>query len=182
MQSAQTSRAASGAEHQFSHLWDMQHHTHNGQAPSHGFKVGIATLAVTALYECLLSYPVENLDPSKCCEAWPNDSSRDELIGELFPENDLRAVALQETQAKALSADALRLQLKAFCNAWPDIRPRLQEQLLPFNQVKVLAVRNADNNKNGEVIHLSMAGVQGFEPQLADPESAVLPLNDTPMS
>ena len=27
---------------------------------------------------------------------------------------------------------------------------------------------------------LSMAGVQGFEPQSADPESAVLPLNDTP--
>ena len=26
------------------------------------------------------------------------------------------------------------------------------------------------------------AGVQGFEPQLADPESAVLPLNDTPTS
>jgi hypothetical protein len=25
-----------------------------------------------------------------------------------------------------------------------------------------------------------LAGVQGFEPQLADPESAVLPLNDTP--
>ena len=27
----------------------------------------------------------------------------------------------------------------------------------------------------------SLAGVQGFEPQLADPESAVLPLNDTPI-
>lgn len=26
-----------------------------------------------------------------------------------------------------------------------------------------------------------VAGVQGFEPQLTDPESAVLPLNDTPM-
>jgi hypothetical protein len=26
-----------------------------------------------------------------------------------------------------------------------------------------------------------LAGVQGFEPQLADPESAVLPLNDTPL-
>ena len=37
------------------------------------------------------------------------------------------------------------------------------------------------DNKNGEVIHLSVAGVQGFEPQLADPESAVLPLNDTPL-
>jgi len=30
-----------GAEHQFSHLWDMQHHTHDGSAPSHGFKVAI---------------------------------------------------------------------------------------------------------------------------------------------
>ena len=29
MQSAKSSRPASGAEHQFSHLWDMQHHTHN---------------------------------------------------------------------------------------------------------------------------------------------------------
>ncbi len=28
---------------------------------------------------------------------------------------------------------------------------------------------------------LYMAGVRGFEPQLTDPESAVLPLNDTPM-
>jgi hypothetical protein len=27
-----------------------------------------------------------------------------------------------------------------------------------------------------------LAGVQGFEPQLTDPESAVLPLNDTPSS
>ena len=30
--------------------------------------------------------------------------------------------------------------------------------------------------------HLSMAGVQGFEPQLTDSESAVLPLNDTPLA
>lgn len=40
--------------------------------------------------------------------------------------------------------------------------------------------RNKIITKKGEVIHLSMAGVQGFEPRLADPESAVLPLNDTP--
>ncbi len=31
-------------------------------------------------------------------------------------------------------------------------------------------------------ISFKLAGVQGFEPQLADPESAVLPLNDTPIS
>ncbi len=31
-------------------------------------------------------------------------------------------------------------------------------------------------------VFANLAGVQGFEPQLADPESAVLPLNDTPIS
>ena len=36
--------------------------------------------------------------------------------------------------------------------------------------------------KKREALNLSFrAGVQGFEPRLADPESAVLPLNDTPM-
>ena len=72
MQSAQSSRPASGAEHQFSHLWDMQHHTHRGRSPSHGFKVGIGTLAVIALYEELLRQPIETLDVDRCCAAWPD--------------------------------------------------------------------------------------------------------------
>jgi glycerol-1-phosphate dehydrogenase [NAD(P)+] len=53
MQVTLSSRPASGAEHQFSHLWDMQHHTFNGVAPSHGFKVGIGVLASLALQEYL---------------------------------------------------------------------------------------------------------------------------------
>ena len=40
----------------------MQHHTHNGHAPSHGVKVGIGTLAVTALYERMLEQPFDQLD------------------------------------------------------------------------------------------------------------------------
>ena len=46
MQEMLTSRPASGAEHQFSHLWDMQRHVHEGRIPLHGFKVGIGTLEV----------------------------------------------------------------------------------------------------------------------------------------
>src|SRR5690606_7274764 len=72
MQCTQSSRPASGAEHQFSHLWDMEHHVHGEQAPSHGFKVGLATLAVTALYEYLLAQPLDQLDIDRCCAAWPS--------------------------------------------------------------------------------------------------------------
>jgi glycerol-1-phosphate dehydrogenase [NAD(P)+] len=136
MQSAQSSRAASGAEHQFSHLWDMQHHTHNGVAPSHGFKVGIATLAITALYECLFAFPIEELDMAECCARWPDDSAREEMIRELFTEADLRAVACQESAAKGVSRKKLNAQLEVLRKLWPDLKPRLQKQLLPFQEVK----------------------------------------------
>lgn len=49
MQATQSSRPASGAEHQFSHLWDMEHLKYNGASVSHGFKVGIGTLASDGL-------------------------------------------------------------------------------------------------------------------------------------
>src|SRR5439155_25527686 len=63
MQAAQSSRPASGAEHQFSHLWDMEHATET----SHGFKVGVATVAVGRFYEELIELPLQNLDVER---AW----------------------------------------------------------------------------------------------------------------
>ena len=59
MQTTKSSRPASGAEHQFSHLWDMQHHTYKGRIPFHGFKVGIGTLCSAFFYECLLETDVD---------------------------------------------------------------------------------------------------------------------------
>ena len=41
-------------------------------------------------------------------------------------------------------------------------------------------MRKNAQKKRGSLLPL-LAGVQGFEPQLTDPESAVLPLNDTPI-
>jgi len=154
MQSAQTSRAASGAEHQFSHLWDMQHHIHNGQAPSHGFKVGIATLAVTALYECLLSYPVEDLDIVKCCDSWRNEVSQENFICQTFREGDLLAVALQESRAKAVTREALRSQIEILRSLWPKLKNRLRKQLIPFEQAKAM-LRSAGAPVEPEQIGIS---------------------------
>lgn len=68
MQWSKSSRPASGAEHQFSHLWDMEGHVHQGLAPSHGFKVGLATLAIASLYEELLHLPFDwSADVDHCC-------------------------------------------------------------------------------------------------------------------
>jgi glycerol-1-phosphate dehydrogenase [NAD(P)+] len=136
MQAAKNSRAASGAEHQFSHLWDMQHHTRNGVTPSHGFKVGIGTLAVTAIYEYLLEQSIENLNVDECCEVWPDEVALTGMIRKRFSEGDLTVVALQESRAKWVTRDELREQLKKLRALWPSLKEQLRKQLLPFTELK----------------------------------------------
>jgi|GEM_PF-26467 len=135
MQWSRSSRPASGAEHQFSHLWDMQHHTQENGPPSHGFKVGIGTLAVTALYEFLLQQPFDQLDVEKCCEQWPDKTQAIKNARALLGE-ELADLGERETLAKYSDAGELRAQLLALKNNWPEIREKLQAQLVPFEEVR----------------------------------------------
>jgi len=136
MQSAKSSRPASGAEHQFSHLWDMQHHTHQGKAPSHGFKVGIGTLAVTALYERLLAKDLAKLDVERLCAVWPDQTGWKTRARELLGEGQLMEGAVKELQAKHLSPAQLGEQLKLLQARWPNLRERLRAQLLPLTTLR----------------------------------------------
>jgi glycerol-1-phosphate dehydrogenase [NAD(P)+] len=136
MQYAKSSRPASGAEHQFSHLWDMQHHTHNGKAPSHGFKVAIGTLAVTALYDFLLQQPIDELDVDECCSKWPSLEDFIRRAGDLLKEELLVAGAVKELTAKHSNPAQLRDQLHTLKEGWPSLRERLQAQLLPLATLK----------------------------------------------
>jgi glycerol-1-phosphate dehydrogenase [NAD(P)+] len=136
MQSAQSSRPASGAEHQFSHLWDMQHHTHQGAAPSHGFKVAIGTLAVTALYEEVLKMPLERLDADALCAAWPSADAWAERAKTLLGDGELATAAAKELRAKHSTPAQLRTQLETLRTIWPELKQRLKAQLLPLGELK----------------------------------------------
>jgi glycerol-1-phosphate dehydrogenase [NAD(P)+] len=138
MQAAKSSRPASGAEHQFSHLWDMQHHTYLARPPSHGFKVGIGTLASVALYEQLLPRDLAALDIEQAVDAWP---SLDELlarIARLFGAGELADTARKETAAKYLPRQAVRDQLQRLRDVWPELRSRLMEQLIPLRELRAM--------------------------------------------
>ena len=136
MQWSKTSRPASGAEHQFSHLWDMEHHTHNGAAPSHGFKVGVATLLVTALYEQLLAQPFEQLDVARCVAAWPDARAAEAGARTLFAGEEFVETAITETAAKHVSPVQLEQQLQQLRRVWPQLRADLRAQLLPHAETK----------------------------------------------
>lgn len=156
MQATKSSRPASGAEHQFSHLWDMQHHTQNGRAPSHGLKVGIGTLAVTALYERLMMQPIARLDVAECCASWPDEAGWLRRAGELFPETDLRAVAEREIAAKHCGAQELAKHLQRLRATWPGLCSRLQKQLIPFETLRDM-LRAAGAATEPEEIGISRA-------------------------
>lgn len=136
MQWTKTSRPASGAEHQFSHLWDMEHHVHGGVSPSHGFKVGLATLAIASLYEALLELPLENLDVERCCSRWPDRKAAEAGVRAQFAGEDFVETAVKETVAKHPSSAELRLQLNRLKAVWPDLRIRLRAQLVPRTELR----------------------------------------------
>ncbi len=136
MQWSKTSRPASGAEHQFSHLWDMEHHVHHGVSPSHGFKVGIATLAIASLYEVLLEQRLENLDVERCCARWPDRKTVEDDVRTRFAGEDFIETAVQETIAKHPSPAELRVQLNRLKAVWPELRPRLRAQLVTQAELK----------------------------------------------
>lgn len=136
MQAARTSRCASGAEHQFSHLWDMQHHTHNGQAPSHGFKVGIGSLASLALYEALQGLHINDLDVDAAVKAWPEADANSREIAALFDDEQVARIARTESALKLIATDALRTQLEQLKKGWPELNRRLAAQLIPHRAFK----------------------------------------------
>lgn len=137
MQAVQSSRPASGAEHQFSHLWDMEHLRYQGASVSHGFKVGIGTLASTALFEMLLEAPVEALDIDRCVGAWRSWSETEAEIRRLFEgNNELVTRALKETRNKYVGKEALRSELERLKQNWPELRERIRRQIIPFGEVR----------------------------------------------
>jgi len=135
MQAACSSRPVSGAEHQFSHLWDMEHHTHEGSTPSHGFKVGIGTLSSIALYDALIKLGVEDLDIEAAARNWPDAEANRQEITELFPSQELRAKAYLESGEKHIDRDRLRTHLRLLKQQWSRIRERLAQQLIRRDEV-----------------------------------------------
>ena len=137
MQAIRSSRPASGAEHQFSHLWDMEHLKFEGDAVSHGFKVGIGTLASTAFLEMLLEERVERLDVGACVDGWKSWEETACDIRRLFGDDtQLAARALTETAGKYVDREGLRRQLEALKAGWPELRERIRRQIIPFGEVR----------------------------------------------
>jgi glycerol-1-phosphate dehydrogenase [NAD(P)+] len=135
MQATCSSRCASGAEHQFSHLWDMEHHSNNGKTVSHGAKVGVATVAVARFYEKLFAHDGEGICPTALSEQWPEENQIEKQIAALYDVPEITEKALLETRAKKIDREQLLRQLELLRRRWPKLKQRVREHLLSANEL-----------------------------------------------
>jgi glycerol-1-phosphate dehydrogenase [NAD(P)+] len=140
MQSYQSSRTASGAEHQFSHLWEMEGlghgEGHEGTPLSHGFKVGVATVAIAALYELILERDLGDLDIEILRNSWPTREAMENSVRKQHASQDLERGAVEQTLAKYINAAELAQRLQLLRDVWPGLREKVGVQLMPAEQIR----------------------------------------------
>ena len=137
MQAIQSSRPASGTEHQYSHCWDMEDLCFDGKHVSHGFKVGIGTLVSTAELEFILEKGLDNIDVDACVEAWKTWEEMEREIRTLMAGKPGHiARALVEAKGKYVDKNGLRNQLETLKSAWPQLGEKIRRQIIPFGQVR----------------------------------------------
>ncbi len=153
MQVAQSSRPASGADHLFSHLWDNEHHVHNGIAPSHGVKVGIGAICSEALYEYILGLRSEDIrrNADSVAQRWPSWESVELHVAETFSDPLLAQQATAQCKAKYIDATALTAMLERLYLIWDDLRGDLRKQLIGAETIQDMIGRAGAASRPTEI-------------------------------
>ena len=154
MQAARSSRPAAGAEHLFSHLWEMRGVNKDGESASHGFKVGLGTLAAAGLYDLVLQQDPSSLDIEVLCERWPSPAEVDQAVRRAHPDPEQAEAATRLSLAKHLRRDQLAGRLSLLRERWPELRPQLRAWLPRAEEVRA-QLRAAGCPVDPEAIGLS---------------------------
>ncbi len=129
MQTHGNSRPASGSDHQFAHLWEMEEIAVDGEPVSHGACVGIGCLSMLATYEWLQRQPVESIEPARLAARILSPSALQAKVEASFPLAFMAANAAVETAAKAVPPARVEQRLRKLRDNWPDLLACLRDRL-----------------------------------------------------
>ncbi|MCC7274985.1 MAG: iron-containing alcohol dehydrogenase [Alphaproteobacteria bacterium] len=129
MQAHGTSRPASGSDHQFSHLWEMEGLSVDGEPVAHGACVGVGCVAMLALYEWLLAQAPTGADIAPALARHPTPERIAAEVAAAFPGSPIAGAAAIEATAKHPTPERLRRRLERLVAIWPTLRARLAPRL-----------------------------------------------------
>jgi glycerol-1-phosphate dehydrogenase [NAD(P)+] len=128
MQAHGNSRPASGSDHQFSHLWEMENLQVDGEPAAHGACVGVGCVAMLALYEWLLAQPAAAVREARADDAQDATAVAAEVTAALGT-GDIAVAALEEMKAKR-AIGSRRQRVARFADIWPDLGAVLSTRLV----------------------------------------------------
>ena len=164
MQVYRGTRPASGAEHYFSHLWELDHLGADWDPPlSHGHKVAIGTLAMSAFYERFLARDLTALDIDAAVADWAPWDRVEADIRSRFT-GALADHAVNETRVKYVNDIGLRHRLHTFVSNWDALKPRIVAQLRAGQAVAADAPR-CRRARRPEDIGLTRRSREGHLPE-----------------
>lgn len=112
----------------------MEGHGLDWEPPlSHGFKVGVGTVASLALWEEALKLNLADFDVEAAVLAAPTDDEVANRVRELL-EPRIAQEAVAHSVGKNLQGDALRRRIHPIQARWPDIQRRAAETLISPEQ------------------------------------------------
>jgi glycerol-1-phosphate dehydrogenase [NAD(P)+] len=137
MQYLKTSRSVSGAEHLFSHVWEMADLSVNGVPVTHGHKVGIGTLAAAAFTEIFFADPAGPPSPAPgFTPAGPQD--REAEVMAAFAGSRAQSAVVKTSLEKLPDVNTAKKITEVFQDSWKEIRSRVLDQLVPYGELKAM--------------------------------------------
>jgi glycerol-1-phosphate dehydrogenase [NAD(P)+] len=129
MQAHGNSRPASGSDHQFAHLWEMEEIAVAGMPVSHGACVGVGCLSMLAAYEWLLRQDLSRIAPAEVAARSPSPDTLRAEVASSFPLPFMAANAEIEMAAKTADRQVVETRLRLLQKNWPQIAARLRQSL-----------------------------------------------------
>jgi glycerol-1-phosphate dehydrogenase [NAD(P)+] len=169
MQVHESSRPASGGGHYFSHQWEMEGYGRDWEPPlSHGFKVGLGTVAMCALYERLLEIDLQDFDIAARLAEWPTADAVEARVRALQVLPAVQANAVVQSLGKYVPLADAAAWLDLIRESWPVIRERVARQVMPAAQMA------EGLERAGAISHPSQIGVSPDELKLKYYEAQTL--------
>lgn len=127
MQAHGNSRPASGSDHQFSHLWEMENLQVAGEPAAHGACVGVGCVAMLALYEWWLAQPAEAFAAVRVRD-YDDAAQLSTEIRAALGDGEVAAAAHAEMHSKrAIGSRVARV--RTLTALWPQLRASLAGRL-----------------------------------------------------
>lgn len=136
MQAHGNSRPASGSDHQFAHLWEMEEVAVDGMPVSHGACVGVGCLSMLAAYDWLLRRDQSSIAPAERVIRTVSAEAIRAEAADSFPLPFMAANAEIEMMAKRSDPQAVEARLRVLQNKWPRLVLQLRETLPPAETVR----------------------------------------------